>query len=569
MSAEHPAAAYARAVVDGALCAEWVDAAPEDLAPAYVKKQCAEFLRMWDGGHPAYFVDRGKLDRIGDVLSALKMAKGPRRGQTVAEALAGFQWLIIAALLCCVRRDDPSRRRYRSALLEICRKNGKTFIVAILMLLLFIFEPRFSRFFSVAPDGSLAREIKEALEPLIEVNGEALEGDLDVRRDWIRSKRQGSEYRPLNYSTSRMDAKEVDVFVADEIGALPIIYPIEAMRSGQLMSDNPLGFCISTKYPTTDNPLETEVAYAKQVLDGIVEDDELFALLYEPDDTKAWATSDAIMAQGNPLALELKRNWDFIASKRKKAVASEKYRENFVTKHLNICYQGMGTESYVSLDALRRCRAGYEPDPAGETVWVGADLAMTSDNCAVSWCWRDAAGNLCAASRAFFPADRIDEKSAAEKLDYRAMAERGWAVPCGDMVVSYDDVERFVLSLEDETGCTVAGVGYDRYNCRSSAQKWEAAGLAVVEVAQHSSVLHAPTKLLAEAVESGRFRYGENDLLEANFANARCVYDTNLNRYVNKKKSNGKIDMVAALINAVCLMQIDELEGAGDFFVQS
>lgn len=569
MSAEHPAAAYARAVVSNGLSAEWVNVPPGELAPSYVKKQCAEFLRMWDGEHPAYFVDRDKLDRIGDVLSALKMAKGPRRGQVVAEALAGFQWLIIAALLCCVRRDDPSQRRYRSALLEICRKNGKTFIVAVLMLLLFVFEPRFSRFFSVAPDGSLAREIKEALEPLIEVNDEALEGDLDVRRDWIRSKRQGSEYRPLNYSTSRMDAKEVDVFVADEIGALPIIYPIEAMRSGQLMSDNPLGFCISTKYPTTDNPLETEVAYAKQVLDGVVEDEELFALLYEPDDTKAWATSDAVMAQGNPLALELERSWDFVANKRKKAVANEKYRENFVTKHLNICYQGMGTESYVSLDALRRCRAAREPDPAGETVWVGVDLAMTSDNCAVSWCWRDAAGNLCAASRAFFPADRTDEKSAAEKLDYRAMADRGWAVPCGDMVVSYDDVERFVLSIEEEAGCAVAGVGYDRYNCRSSAQKWEAAGMAVVEVAQHSSVLHAPTKLLAEAIESGRFLYGENDLLEANFANARCVHDTNLNRYVNKKKSNGKIDMVAALINAVCLMQIDELEGAGDFFVQS
>lgn len=53
MSAEHPAAAYARAVVEGTLSAEWVDAAPEDLAPAYVKKQCAEFLRMWDGGHPS------------------------------------------------------------------------------------------------------------------------------------------------------------------------------------------------------------------------------------------------------------------------------------------------------------------------------------------------------------------------------------------------------------------------------------------------------------------------------------------------------------------------------------
>ena len=39
-----------------------------------------------------------------------------------------------------------------------------------------------------------------------------------------------------------------------------------------------------------------------------------------------------------------------------------------------------------------------------------------------------------------------------------------------------------------------------------------------------------------------------------NFENARCVYDTNMNMYVNKKKSNGKVDMVVALINAVYLL---------------
>ena len=43
--------------------------------------------------------------------------------------------------------------------------------------------------------------------------------------------------------------------------------------------------------------------------------------------------------------------------------------------------------------------------------------------------------------------------------------------------------------------------------------------------------------------------------MEINFENARCTFDTNLNRYVNKKKSNGKVDMVAALINAVYMLQ--------------
>ena len=44
------------------------------------------------------------------------------------------------------------------------------------------------------------------------------------------------------------------------------------------------------------------------------------------------------------------------------------------------------------------------------------------------------------------------------------------------------------------------GVGYDRYNALSSAQKFEKFGLKTVEVKQHASVLHVATKLLREKV---------------------------------------------------------------------
>lgn len=563
----HPAEEYARNVVAGTLEAPHVDAASASLAPKYVRKQCAEFLDMWDGNSEKYVIDKGKLARIGNVLSVLVMAKGPRRGRPIAEALAGFQWLIIAALMCAVHRDDRTKRRYETALLEICRKNGKTFIVAVLLILLFYFEPPWSRFFSVAPDGDLAREIKKALDPLISVNEKALQGDLVNRRDWIRSEKMNTEYRPLNYSTNRMDGKEPNVFLADEIGALSTNYPIEAMRSGQLLVRNPLGFCISTKYPTSSNPLEDEVEIAKQVLDGVIDDDRTFSLLYEPDEPDKWMTDDAVMAQGNPLALEIGKVWDALVSKRAKAMANEHLRENFLTKHCNICYQGIGTESYVSIDKLKKCQEA-NVSPRGERVYVGVDLAMTSDNCAVSLAWRDSEGRLCAKSCAFFPADRIDDKSKLEKVDYRLMTENGWCVPCGDMVVSYADIEEYVSETERREGCEVVKLGFDRYNCRSSAQKWDALGIECIEVQQHSSVLHAPTKLVAEAVEGGTFRFGRNDLLVANFANAKCTYDTNLNRYINKKKSSGKIDMVAALLNAVCLLQQDEIDGEGDFIVQ-
>ena len=86
-----------------------------------------------------------------------------------------------------------------------------------------------------------------------------------ILRDYIQFNLTESRYYPLNYSSSRMDGKLPNVFLADEVGALPNPYAIESMRSGQLNILNKLGFIISTKYPTTDNPFEDEVNYAKKV----------------------------------------------------------------------------------------------------------------------------------------------------------------------------------------------------------------------------------------------------------------------------------------------------------------
>ena len=80
-------------------------------------------------------------------------------------------------------------------------------------------------------------------------------------------------------------------------------------------------------------------------------------------------------------------------------------------------------------------------------------------------------------------------------------------------------------------------------------------------------MLHAPTKLLKESILNKQFVYDDNRLLEINFQNARCTTDTNLNKYVNKKKSTGKVDMVVATINATYLVQQEMIYGS-DFVVQ-
>ena len=77
-----------------------------------------------------------------------------------------------------------------------------------------------------------------------------------------------------------------------------------------------------------------------------------------------------------------------------------------------------------------------------------------------------------------------------------------------------------------------------------------------------------PPKLLKEKILQHEFQYESNRLLEINFQNARCTEDTNLNKYVNKKKSSGKVDMVISLINAIYLIQQDMLYGNDGFICQ-
>ena len=540
--------------------------------PIYVKKQMRDFIKTCEGKNKKYVLCEKKVRQLENILKLLIMPKGLKAGKTLFECTTGHQWFFYTAILCTVYRDNLDKRRYETGVLEICRKNFKTYTIATTFILLFLTEPQFSKFYSVAPDGALSREIREAISETLRSSPLIYEYKnfkrFKILRDYILFNPTQIQYIPLSYSTSRMDGRLPNAFIADEVGALPSNYAIEAMRSGQLNILNKLGFIVSTKYPTIDNPFEDEVAYSKKVLDGLEQDETRFSLLYEPDKTKGWETNDLIMQQGNPVALEIPEIWEDLIKKRAYAIAVENARDNFVTKHCNIVYQGVGTETYIDVKDVQECKVA-NIDWSGRVVYVSLDLSETSDNTSVSMVTVDDNNNILAESFAFIPAGRIVEKSVSEKVNYLELTKTKKVIACGDRVIDYTVVENFILNLEEEYGVQIQAIGYDRWNALSTAQKLENSGYNLVEIKQHSNILHPPTKLLKEKILNKEFKYTENKLLEINFQNARCVCDTNKNQYVNKKKSSGKVDMVVSLINAVFLLEKDVFLNQMDFTVQT
>ena len=535
-----------------------------------VKTQCEWFLEDLEkqkNDHYPYFFDVKSIKIIEDILKLLNYATGLNDiiGKNILEGLENFQAFFLANIFGWRYKTDSKKFRYREVDLFIPRKNSKTFLAALIFIILMLTEENYSEFYSICLDRDLAGEVKKAIAQIL--NASPLVGEYfnipKTLSGRVECTLTHSFYQPRTAEANRNNSIRPSAFIADEFGAMKDNSNVQAMKSGQLSVKNPLMFRLTTAYAEDKSIMLDELEYLKKIYKGLEINERLFALVYYAEEEHLWDDIGLMMA--NPLRIE--ENYNEIRNNRDTALAKPSERTEFLTKHMNYFMPSNSGEEYVTLNQLRECkntRGAF--DWKGRNVFVGLDLAQTNDNTSVSIVTIED-DMIFAKSWAFIPKDRIEEKNRRERTDYRRFIDEGSCFACGNQVVSYAYIEKFIMELEEKMGVHVVQIGYDRYNCISTANKLENAGYEVIEVKQHSSVLHQPTKWLQESILQKKFSYDGDKLYEINFQNARCTQDTNLNKYVNKKKSNGKVDMVVSTIIATYLLQ--QAQQNDDFVVQS
>lgn len=534
-----------------------------------VKKQCQWFLEdleKQNNEYYPYYFNTKVIGIIEGILKLLNFATGLNIvGKSIYEGLENFQAFFIANIFGWRYKTDSKKFRYREVDLFIPRKNTKTFLSALIIIILMLTEDEYSEFYSICLDRDLAGEVKKAISQILSASPSVLEyfnipKTLSGRMECTLTH---SFYQPRTSEANRNNSIKPSAFIADEYGAMKDNANVEAMRSGQLNVRNPLMFRLTTAYAEDKSIMLDELAYLKKIYQETEKDDRLFALVYYATEEHLWDDTGILMA--NPLRIE--ENYEEIRRAREKALAKPSERTEFLTKNMNYFMPSNSGEEFINIDKLRKCKNTRGVfDWQGKDVYLGLDLAMTNDNTSVSMvAMKDEI--IYAKSWAFIPANRIEEKNRRERTDYKRFIEEGSCFACGDEIISYEFVENFIMNIEKKYGVHVIQIGYDRMNCISTANKLDSAGYETVVVKQHSSVLHQPTKLLQESILQRKFSYDGDKLYEINFQNAKCVEDTNLNKYVNKKKSNGKVDMVVSTIIALYLLQQNIYEDG--FVVQS
>lgn len=535
-----------------------------------VKTQCKWFLEdleKQNNDYYPYYFDTKQIGIIEGILKLLNFATGLHIvGKSIYEGLENFQAFFIANIFGWRYKTDAKKYRYREVDLFIPRKNTKTFLAALIFIILMLTEDDYSEFYSICLDRDLAGEVKKAISQILNVSPlvgqyfnipKTLSGRLECTLTH-------SFYQPRTAEANRNNSIKPSAFIVDEFGAMKDNSNVEAMKSGQLNIRNPLMFRLTSAYAEDKSIMLGELDYLKKIYKGLETDERLFALVYYATEDHLW--DDIGLQMANPLRVE--ENYNEIRDNRKKALAKPDERVEFLTKHMNYFMPSNSGEEFITLDKLRLCQNTRGVfDWKGKDVYVGLDLAMTNDNTSVSMVTIED-DMIFAKSWAFIPAGRIEEKNRRERTDYRRFIEDGSCFACGEEIISYSFIEKFIMNLEREYGVHIVQIGYDRYNCISTANKLQETGYETVEVKQHSSVLHQPTKFLQESILQRKFSYDGDRLYEINFQNAKCTEDTNLNKYINKKKSSGKVDMVVSTIIAIYLLQ-QEILNEDNFICQS
>lgn len=525
---------YAKDVVDG-----------KEITTKEVKQQCQIFLddyyeKQYDESFEFCF-DEDKLLVINNLLKLFNFATGFIKGN-VLEGLVGFQALFLCAIFGWRYKNDRDKFRYRDVVLFIPRKNAKTFIIAIVIILLMLTEEEYSEFYSICLDRELATEVKKAMTQIINASP-ALTKYFNISKilsGKVTCKLTNSYYQARTAEADKNNAIRPCVVCVDEVGAFKDNSNIQAMRSGQLSVKNPLMLKITTAYANSDSIMLEELEYVKAVLEGTIENKKLFALLYYADREEAWR--DNAIYKANPLRVE--ENYKEIMENRDIAKVKVSEQEEFLTKHLNIFLETNEINKYVDINAWKKCRVD-KIDFSGKHIMVGVDLSVTTDLTAVSIMYKENNILYCH-SKGFLPADSLAKRR--ERIDYKRYAELGYCDIHDGMTVNYTLVEEYIRSLEDKYNCTIDYIITDPMNAGEMMDRLKQ-DYNVIKLRQTYTNLSPATKEFRKKIYDGEVKYEKNELLDWCMSNAITTKGKSDDEMLAKENKNKqRIDMVAALI---------------------
>lgn len=549
MTTAHVTAAnrYARDVVSGKIP-----------AGKYVRLACKRHLddlaKSKEKKFPFYF-DADAAERACAFVELLPHTKGQWARRAERLTLSPWQCFIFANIFGWKRRKND-RRRYRELYAEIPRKNGKSQIGAGIGLYMLIADDEFgAEVYSGATTEKQAWEVFGPAKHMIErTPGLRRAAGAEVWAKSISIPADGSRFEPIIGKPG--DGASPSCALIDEFHEHDTPDLIDTMQTGMGAREQPLTAIITTAGYNLMGPCYDKHQEVKKLLDGLIENDELFGLIYSIDEEDDWA-SPATLRKANP-NFGVSIDEDFLLAQQRRACMNPIEQNRFKTKHLNVWCSARNAWMNMQQWALCADPALTLDEFKGEPAWFILDLASKNDICAFMQLFKRSMGGVdhyYAFGRYYLPEDTIEEAKSNQAL-YRKWVVQGHLIATEGAEIDFDVIREDVRAMSSDF--SVEEVAYDPWRATQLAHQLAKDGATCVEYRQTVQNMSAPMKEVMAAVKSGRFHHDGNPVLAWMMSNVVAKEDAKENIYPRKEKPENKIDGPVALIMGVGRAMVGE-----------
>ena len=390
-----------------------------------------------------------RAQRVIDFIELLNVPSGEGQGKPIR--LRDWQKQFIIDVYA------PSlngRRRVRRAIFSVARKNGKTALIAALVICHLVGPEAIQNgeIYSAATDREQAGQVFKFCRQIIDMDPElsALISVVPSTKTLV-CKHNGSFYRAMSAEAGTKHGLNPSLWIYDELAQARDQELYEVMNTSQGAREEPLGIVISTQSPDPEHPL------SKLIDDGLVANDPniLVHLHAVPDDVED-IFDPACWHMANPALGDFRSIADLqaLAEQAKRMPSLENAFANLYANQKIDIHAPLITRS-----EWKACQTGKTIEK-GERIYLALDLSGKVDLTALvgvsaepgvdrvgAWHWK--------------PKDYLVDHSKRDNFDYVTQHSEGWLSAVPGRIIDYSYIAQEIARIRNDYD--VVGLAYDRW----------------------------------------------------------------------------------------------------------
>lgn len=504
--------------------------------------------KKWDTEE--YYYDTEEAKKIFQFVSKLTNDRGASRKFELLE----FQFEVITEILC-VRRKSDGKRKHREAHINIPRKNGKSFLAAIIVVYLFFCQKHIfgALFILTANTTKQAGELYGTVEHFIKTNRTLRRYcKITSSTKTIIRKDNGNKLMVLSSDADNADSFNDYLAVLDEVHQAKNDEMYGKLRTGQGAWEEPLIITITTASSGEDpKNLEMQLyTMAKKIEAGEEEDPTFYYRIYEAkkdcnvEDREEWYKSNPALG----VFRKLEDLENFAKRIRLMPMQENMFRRMFLNQHVALDHE----KGAINMDLWDACTKKVDiKELEGWKCWNGLDLSSKNDITGfVQVFYEETSGRFIIVPHLYTSKDTLAYRQQKDNNPYDYWVKKGDLIALPGKYVKFDAMLDHMMDLSDRY--RFEQIGFDRWGSATILNRledqWD-----IIPIGQGTKTMTQVISDFENLLVDERLVIADNECLRFMAKNCVAVYDEMLGVKYSKKKSRCKIDGIIAMLMGLLL----------------